>query len=1128
MKRTIKALVAVSIVLSGSLSAWAQVAPPDLKVRRSTVTGLASFVTARDGGAIPLRQVPAFRRATPDDFLKEHGQLFGVIEPTAQLTVSRIHTDLYGFTHTTYQQKFNGVEVFSGVLKVHQNQFGAVLAANGHFYQLPDGLNTVPTLTAEQAAERARATFDNPHANPGVEETRLVVVDQGWYGSPATGPRLAHYMILTDIPHGIRDAFFVDAHTGKVLDHWTLMHAALDRVVVDDSVGSTARTEGDPPTGNADVDAAYDYTGDTYAYLLNAFGRDGLDGFGATMTAVVHLQSSSCPNAFGGGTTTWYCTGTATDDIVAHEWTHGLTNFTAGLIYRHQSGQLNESYSDVIGELVDLLNGDASLAGPPGGSPSWPVHDTGPGTDTPNDLRTGCALATLLTINAPGSLAGDYPAQPASFGPPLDDTGITEDVVVADPARACNIDLPFNNAGAMAGKIVLVDRGDCNFTEKVLNVQNAGGIAAIVANNVSPGLSPMGGSDPSVTIPSVGSSQADGNLIKDAVQTETVNVTLRSVSSLPVRWLMGEDATAFGGAIRDMWQPSCKGHPDTANHLFQTCNPNDGGGVHSGSGVPNHAFAILTDGKTYNGYTVNGIGLFKAGAVWYRALTVYLTPASGFQDAYLALNQSATDLIGTTIFDPRDGSAFDVFTAGDAAEVDKGLLAVEMDTPGRCGNPQILDTTPQSPCDGRIGVFFDDFESGTNGWTTSVTGPSGPPTPYNWVQTSGGLPFGQPGTVWFVHNQSIGDCGGQDETAVHSLFSPTVVLPGSLENPRLSFNHYVATEAFYDGGNIKINVNAGGWQTLPRSAFIWNQYNGGLRTSGNTNPMAGQEAFTGVPLSGGGWGTSIIDLSGVVSPGDQVQFRFDFGKDGCAGADGWYVDDFDLHYCLTEPVDPPVPGLGDDVCHPDGGACSTDADCPANNVCGLKNRYLSFTPGQAVVAGGIPLAIQVTVIDNPLDPSTVGDTWWAGPEMSIANAPHPSLRGAPLECTTEPHTQVWTTDVLHLFGPAIVPTARYEVRHCIPDQSICSDAIIVGTGKWGDVTAPFGGASQPNFGDVSAILDKFRGLAIGPDTTRTDLIGAGMPAQPNLVDQIINFSDVSAGVDSFRGLAYPYTVPSCP
>ena len=54
-----------------------------------------------------------------------------------------------------------------------------------------------------------------------------------------------------------------------------------------------------------------------------------------------------------------------------------------------------------------------------------------------------------------------------------------------------------------------------------------------------------------------------------------------------VRWLMGEDATIFGGAIRDMWDPTCFGDPDFANSPLETCDPLDSGGVHSGSGIPN-------------------------------------------------------------------------------------------------------------------------------------------------------------------------------------------------------------------------------------------------------------------------------------------------------------------------------------------------------------------------------------------------------------------------------------------------------------------------------------------------------------------------------------------------------------
>jgi Zn-dependent metalloprotease len=93
----------------------------------------------------------------------------------------------------------------------------------------------------------------------------------------------------------------------------------------------------------------------------------------------------------------------------------------------------------------------------------------------------------------------------------------------------------------------------------------------------------------------------------------------------------------------------------------------DQGGVHTNSGVPNHAYALMVDGGTYNGFTTTGIGLTKAGKIQYRALTRYLVSGSKFLDNYLALQQSCTDLIGTADL-----------SAADCEEVQKALDAVEM------------------------------------------------------------------------------------------------------------------------------------------------------------------------------------------------------------------------------------------------------------------------------------------------------------------------------------------------------------------------------------------------------------------------------------------------------------------
>lgn len=80
------------------------------------------------------------------------------------------------------------------------------------------------------------------------------------------------------------------------------------------------------------------------------------------------------------------------------------------------------------------------------------------------------------------------------------------------PGVACT---PFNaaNTAAVYGKIALVSRGTCGFTIKVKNAQVAGAVGVIVADNVAAPLSGLGGADPTITIPSVRVTQADGGAI---------------------------------------------------------------------------------------------------------------------------------------------------------------------------------------------------------------------------------------------------------------------------------------------------------------------------------------------------------------------------------------------------------------------------------------------------------------------------------------------------------------------------------------------------------------------------------------------------------------------------------------
>jgi PA domain len=164
-------------------------------------------------------------------------------------------------------------------------------------------------------------------------------------------------------------------------------------------------------------------------------------------------------------------------------------------------------------------------------------------TNVPIVLQKG---APELKIASPASVAGSYLVGTASFGPALSSPGVTAEVMpVVDTAPnlglACNPLSPLN-AAAVNGKIAIVDRGTCTFNVKVKNAQDAGAVGVLVVNNAAgtppPGL---GGTDPTVTIPSVAITQADGNTLKAALAT-------RSRAHSGMFATMGINLALFAGA----------------------------------------------------------------------------------------------------------------------------------------------------------------------------------------------------------------------------------------------------------------------------------------------------------------------------------------------------------------------------------------------------------------------------------------------------------------------------------------------------------------------------------------------------------------------------------------------------
>jgi len=139
----------------------------------------------------------------------------------------------------------------------------------------------------------------------------------------------------------------------------------------------------------------------------------------------------------------------------------------------------------------------------------------------------------LLTVNSPANIAIDYSAIKAGFGPDIPLAGISGDLVLANDVGSSNPTEGCNSFGAsVAGNIAIIDRGSCNFTEKVKFAQDSNASAVIIVQSVSGFPFAMGGTDSTITIPSAMISKSDGEIIKNAMVNGTVNVSLNPVATV--------------------------------------------------------------------------------------------------------------------------------------------------------------------------------------------------------------------------------------------------------------------------------------------------------------------------------------------------------------------------------------------------------------------------------------------------------------------------------------------------------------------------------------------------------------------------------------------------------------------
>ena len=321
-------------------------------------------------------------------FLDENRALFRLNAVATDFGPGRLEPDRQlGFAHVRLPQMYNGIPVFGRQLIVHLDAREQITAVNGDY---APGLNvpSQPTISREDAEQLALDNLKEVQLEPDErarvqadvleEKTALTVyVDAGGKATLTWGVR-----VLTTSPLG-EWTFFVNARRPVVVHSFDEVgHAKFRRTYSarngTDIPGRLLVEEGER-TSDAIAQAAHDGAGRVYDYYFNTFQRDGIDDQGSPMVSTVHWGSDpqEAENAAWIGEAFQMVYGDGGElfeplayglDVVGHEFTHGVVDSSAQLIYEGQSGALNESYADIFGAMIDRENwtlGEEVVKSPP-------------------------------------------------------------------------------------------------------------------------------------------------------------------------------------------------------------------------------------------------------------------------------------------------------------------------------------------------------------------------------------------------------------------------------------------------------------------------------------------------------------------------------------------------------------------------------------------------------------------------------------------------------------------------------------------------------------------------------------------------------------------------------------------
>jgi hypothetical protein len=480
---------------------------------------------ARVESARPGLPLTAASNAAPDaiivGYLSSRGHTAAEI---ATLQVDKVTTTARGMTHVVMRQEIDGLEVLGAYIK-------ATLNADGELVQVIDGLATMSLVQPSRidAAQALAVTLATLY--PGQTTIPNAIRRQGNATTFAGGPLFYQNPVVTAVVLPLDDGTLVRgwlvetwsdasnqlhytavAGDGRIVDIESRTNFDSYNVFVEDPSKGAQQIVIGPGNGNVESPAGW----------LDAAGQTTVNISGNNANAYLDTDSNDRPDAGGSAVTDGNFLAvanlaesptTATNRAVAVQNLFYLNNVVHDLLYRH-------GFNEAAGN----FQADNFGLGGRGRDPVKAEAQDGGGTDnanfaTPRDGRS--PRMQMYLWSPPGAAAEvvvggvSYAAYPSVFGPPVTAAGETYPLALVAEVNGMTDGCYSLPRGSLTGTIALVDRGSCNFTDKVVNAQQAGAEAVVIANNLpGDGAFGPGGAEPRVRIPSAMVSFEDGQTLR--------------------------------------------------------------------------------------------------------------------------------------------------------------------------------------------------------------------------------------------------------------------------------------------------------------------------------------------------------------------------------------------------------------------------------------------------------------------------------------------------------------------------------------------------------------------------------------------------------------------------------------